>query len=257
MRSRSSNLSSLKLQRCYVEISAIQTFQLLSSKLEKLRQLDLVLRKFDDHVKIIVFRDSALIFAQLTSFGFHSDYEDEHIKSNEFLELMSPSGSLTRLHLSGVEISPKEFHKFAIRNSNIEILHLNFCATIREDRSPCLMSIIKHFQHNLTELKLNGLTETSNSWYNSNDRFRALAYHPSLQVLHIANMYISSQAIIFVVRSLPRITNLTVPELNFEICSEALRKEKPHLVISLATSYVVVKGNYDRERDTREFIDYL
>ena len=223
--SRSGQLSTLKLQSCIIRTSMAEDFDILTSKLPKLKQIDLAFCRFytDDALEVVLNR-IALNLTGLTSCGFHCLQPSSHYKFDKFLHLISPSGSLTRLHLSGMlGITPQVFDEFAERNPNIEVLHLRFCRTINDET---LLSIV-HFQH-LKELKLSGLREISKNG------FKLLAHHPSLQVLEIAEMNIALEAILFVVRSLSCLTHLFLSSAEQKVCAKVLRRERKHLVVSEA-----------------------
>ena len=224
--SQSGQLSTLKLQNCIIRTSMTEDFDILTAKLANLKQIDLAFCRFytDDALEVVLNR-IALNLTGLTSCGFHCLQPASHYKFDEFLHFISPSGSLTRLHLSGMQgITPRIFYDFAERNQNIEILHLRFCRTINDET----FLAIKHQFHHLKELKLSGLREISKSG------FRLLAHHPSLQVLEIAEMNIALEAVLFVVRSLSCLTHLFLSSAEQKVCAKVLRRERPHLVVSEA-----------------------
>ncbi|XP_072039511.1 uncharacterized protein [Amphiura filiformis] len=224
--SLSTKLSTLRLQSCVLRPSMTEDFEILTTQLNNLTQLDLAFCRFyTEEVLEVVLRCIAINLTSLRYCGFHCLLPSPHRKFDEFLKFISPDGSLVRLHLSGMQgITPRVFSEFTQRNQNLEILHLRFCKTINDES---VVSIATNLQH-LKELKLSGCRDISKHGY------RQLAHHPSLQVLEIAEMNIALEAILFVARSLPCLIHLSLSPTEHKVCAKVLRKERPQLVVSVA-----------------------
>ena len=220
-------LSTLKLQDCFFAHSAAHDFNTLTTNLINLEQIDIVKnytvrcdfqRSYSACLQLVL-NSIALYLTKLTSCGLH--FNLPQINIDTFLRSVSPSGSLTRIYLSGTEITSEVFDEFADRNKHIEALHL-FSCTIKDE---ILLPIANKLQH-LKDLQLNGLENVSE------DGFKQLAYHTSLQRLEIVDTGIAINSIHFVVRSLPCLTHLILSPRDYKTCFKALRKQNPYLTVS-------------------------
>ena len=222
----SRDLVSLKLQSCVFPTSVRKDFETLTTKLSCVKSVDLAFCRFYTNVVLdVVLRSIALNFAQLEGCGLHCFQPSIHVDLDDFLKFVSPSGSLRRLHLSGLQgLNPRVLNEFLNRNQNIEILHLRFCKIVNDDT---IRSVVTNLQY-LTELKLSGCKDISKNG------FKLLAHHPCIQVLEIAEMNIALEAILFVIRSLPCIRHVILSTNVYRVCTKVLRKERPKLLISIA-----------------------
>ncbi len=224
--SLSTQLSTLKLQSCVLRPSMTEDFEILTTKLKNLNTLDLAFCRFYTELVLeVVLRSIAINLTSLRCCGLHCLLPSPHRNFDEFLKFISPGGSLVRLHLSGMQgITPQVFREFTLRNQNIENLHLRFCKTVNDES---VASIAANLQQ-LKELKLSGCKEISKHG------FRQLTSHPNLQVLEIAEMNIPLEAILYVVRSLPCISHLSLSPSQHRVCTKVLRKERPQLMVYVA-----------------------
>ncbi len=222
----SKDLVSLKLQSCVFPTSVRKDFETLTTRLVSVRDIDLAFCRFYTNAVLdVVLRSIAANFQQLQSCGLHCFQPSIHVDLDEFLNFMSPNGTLKRLHLSGLQgIAPGVLNKFMKRNQNIEVLHLRFCSVVNDDT---LRSVVTNLLY-LKELKLSGCKDITKNG------FRQLANLSSLQVLEIAEMNIALEAILYVIRSLPCIRHVILSTNVYRVCTKVLRKELPKLVISIA-----------------------
>ncbi|XP_072040637.1 F-box/LRR-repeat protein 12-like [Amphiura filiformis] len=222
----SKELDSLKLQSCVFPTSVRKDFETLTTRLRNVKVIDLAFCRFyTKSVFDVVLRSIAANFCHLESCGLHCFQPSIHVDLDEFLNFVSPTGSLKRLHLSGLQgITPGVLNKFMKRNQNIEILHLRFCNVVNDET---LRSVVTNLLY-LKELKLSGCKDITKNG------FRQIANLSSLQVLDIAEMIVALEAILYVIRSLPCIRHVILSTNVYRVCTKVLRKELPKLLISIA-----------------------
>lgn len=223
----SEELTTLKLQSCVFDANTTDAFDNLTRTLKKLKRVDLAFCNFlDTYILEQILRSIALNLTNCEQYSFHCLQRANGVKFDEFLRLVSTNRSLRGLKLSAIQgITPDVFDDFLRQNPDIESLHLRFCRTVNDET---LRSVVKHLRH-LKELKLSGCRDITKNG------IRALAHHPYLEVLEIAEMDIALETILFVVRLLPSINQLVLSAHACKVCTKVFRREKPNLNIVLAT----------------------